>query len=228
MPVHPLDWLLDWRRWRRFTAYCLCVVAFGALLMGFSMLDVDMLKAAFAGHKYTQEWEVLQNRMRPGLRLVGGAGAAAMFCLGMWAYSWYVAGQGGAYWFRRSREARRLLHKQGLTHPSDRQLCLTVMRLEEAGDGWRPETVLKFLEVSLADPGVAEDRPWLDRIRAWSVKLRVAADQSFLEPSAVHQLELSGVKYDSDTIATLSEKIDARLLDLRFKGTGTPPPVRRF
>lgn len=221
-PTHPLDALLQRAAWRRFTAVAATGFALGAMLAMVSVFDLSVVKAALVGAPYDRTWDDLMADTALGRRVMAVCAAAFAGGLVGWAAAAWVEAEGGAYWVRRSRQARALLRKRGRPDPERHRLVRAALELEDGDGGWRPETVLAFLEATRADPKAPVERAWLDEFRAWSVRTRVAADEALRRPGAVHQLTIGGATYDADTVATLTERIDRVLLDLRFRDVPGP------
>lgn len=216
-PTHPLDALLQRPAWRRFTASAAIGFALGAVLATLAVFDLSLVQQALMGTPYDRDWDDLMAATVMGRRVMATSLAGLALGVAMWAVAAWVDAEGGAYWLRRSRQARELLRKRGRPDPERHRLARAALELEDGDGGWRPETVLVFLEATRADARAPVERAWLDELRAWSVATRIAADDALRRPGAVHPVEIGGTTYDAEDVATLTERIDRALLDLRFR-----------
>lgn len=215
--------MLDPVRWRYALIGSVMAIALGFFGATAALLDAEVIGAAFGNGTYTREWPDIREAIAPGVALMGlGVLASLLAGTGLAAASW-VRSAGGAYGWLLSRRARALLASRGTQHPAEHQLARAGMELEERAGGWRPETVLRFLTLTLAIPEAPVERAWLDEIRTWSIDLRVRADEALRSGGSIHLLEVGGVDYPAEDVATLTERIDATIRDLKFKG-GVPLP----
>lgn len=213
--------MLHARRWRGLTVLSAIVIAFGACMIVLGVFDLDIFVHAFTGLPYDMSWEHLERRIRPGLTVMLGGSACLVLSGAMWGLSLYVALNGGPYWLRMRRQAAARLRARGHTDPSERDVCREVLFLEGQHNGWHPETVLRFVEASTQESD-RTDSGILDELHDWSVQLRVACDEALRSGGAVHPIEVSGEHYDADQLATLTEKVDLLVRDLRFRDSGRP------
>jgi hypothetical protein len=206
------------------------LVMLGALSMVWGMLDLDYLQHIFVGVRWDGSFSELWNGpfLYWGFRVVL-FGLCMMLLSGVfWIVSVQLEGGDDVYWWALEQEARK---------KSSSELTLPVMRaaldIESDRDGWRPETMMRYL-LELEKGKLAPD----DAVMVGRLVADVQANLAQLD-SAIRggrkatdaTFVLGGKEYTGTELMELLGQIKGLVREVRgYEGadpSGTPAPMSR-
>jgi hypothetical protein len=211
------------------------IVISGAVLMLTALLfDGQILQSLFFGKELPGGFGVLWERgpMRPGFMVVLVGIAGFTLSAGSWWVLTSLEGGDDIYWWSREREATRILAEKGVDEPTDLQIARVVLELEESDQGWRPDTMLRFLRELSPEALTRSDRTLVDRLRADVKSNHSQIDRTIQARGGGVDtvLMLSGQEFVAIELAgTLNEVLrEMRRVDGYIGANpSTPVPVRR-
>ena len=216
------------------TLFSAALVFVGAALMVTALVfDLEVLQAVFFGQPVEGGLSVLWERglMRYGFAAAAFGAVAFAATTGTWGVLTLLRGDDDVYWWQRSKEAEDALKDAGTASPTALQIARAVLSLEEADDGWRPESMLRFLAELDPDTIAPEDRLLVKRLKADVRATQKTLDAAILADGTDTGVTLAGKDY---TAIDLAGTLDAVLREARraegYTGTSpsaTPVPMRR-